>query len=537
MLIFGLMLLSSTIFLELVSGENYSERYRLQVHYSLPSGWLNDPNGLIFHGGVYHLFYQNYPYNKLWGPMHWGHAVSTDLIHWETLPVAIKPEDDGDIFSGCCVVDNKNVTGFSKNGIEPLVALFTLSKNGYQSQAMAYSYDNGVSFTRYDWNPVIENPSLVDFRDPNVIERNGIYYMAVAANDRIIFYSSTDLLSWTKLSEFGASPSQGDKSGVWECPAIVALTDENGTEYHVLIVSENGDAAGSVMQYFIGRFDGSYFVNLNGAATTLWLDHGPDNYAAVPFHNDPHGRVILIGWMSNWLYAQEIPTSTWRGQMTIPRALGLKTVNGNVYVVQQPIDDLLSIADTSKNWKIAESISVGTSFTYNLSKESSIESSLLLLEYVFDIENAQSGIVEFRFSNSHNEFVSFAYIAQEKVYQLDRTKSGKTSFSNRFANEKLTFDRIDNSDNITGRIILDVASIEIFADDGLNTFSALYFPTEPFNEVTINFAFDGDDETNSVVINELSLTPLKSIWSSSTAVRASAGTIFVFSFFLRSFMN
>lgn len=526
---FTLIVLSCAIIcLELISCQNYSEQYRLQVHYSLPDGWLNDPNGLIVHGGAYHLFYQNYPYNKIWGPMHWGHATSADLIHWETLPVAIKPEDDGDIFSGCCVVDDKNVTGFSRDAVEPLIALFTLSKNGNQSQAMAYSYDNGATFTRYDWNPVIENPSLADFRDPNVIERNGTFFMVLAAFDRVMFYSSKDLLAWTGVSEFGESPSQGDKTGVWECPAIVALKDEDGTEHDVLIVSENGDAAGSLMQYFIGKFDGSEFVNQNDATTTLWLDHGPDNYAAVPYHNDPYGRVILIGWMSNWLYAQDIPTSTWRGQMTIPRELGIKTVNGNVHVVQQPIANLSSIADTSKVWKLASPVDVRSSLTYDLTGEASIESSLLSLEYVFDIQNAKSGKIDFRFGNSHNEFLSFAYLPQNRTYELDRRNSGKISFSSRFAAEKLTVDRIDNSNNITGRIILDVASIEIFADGGLDTFSAIFFPTEPFNKLAVDIAFDSDDQTSSVIIKEFSVTPLKSIWSSSTAVHASAATIFIF---------
>lgn len=532
MLRFVLMLNIWAIFSESIIGQNYSEPYRLQVHYSLPSGWLNDPNGLIFHDGVYHLFYQNYPYNKIWGPMHWGHAISSDLIHWQTLPVAIKPEDDGDVFSGCCVADVRNVTGFAKDGIETLFALFTLSKNGNQSQAVAYSYDNGVTFTRYDGNPVIKNPSLPDFRDPNVIERDGTYYMALAANDRIIFYSSRDLLSWTERSQFGVSPYEGDKSGVWECPAVVSLKDEQGDEHDVLVVSENGDTAGSVMQYFIGKFDGTQFVNRNNVTTVLWLDHGPDNYAAVPFHNDPQDRVILIGWMNNWLYGQNIPTSTWRGQMTIPRELGLKTVNGNLHVVQQPIAELRSIADNSKHWKLTSPIDVGSSRTYNLTEQASIESSLLLIEYVFDIQNAKSGIIDFRFSNSHNEFLSFAYTVQDQIYQLDRTNSGQTLFSNRFANEKLTTHRIDTSNNLAGRIVLDVASIEIFADEGLDTFSVLFFPTEPFNEVTINFTFDGDDDGSSVIaINELSVTPLTSIWSSSTTLRISAASILISAIF------
>lgn len=188
------------------------EKYRLQLHFSVPLGWLNDPNGLVYHHGIYHLFYQHHPYSNKWGPMHWGHAQSTDLIHWQNMPIALQPYDKGAIFSGCCVSDTQNVTGLGQSSpataTHPLIAIYTLDNSGNQSQAMAYSLDDGVTWTTYDSNPIVPNPGFVDFRDPNIIVRDGKFYMALAAGDRIMFYSSDDLKAWTRQQEFGLVPNQ-----------------------------------------------------------------------------------------------------------------------------------------------------------------------------------------------------------------------------------------------------------------------------------------------------------------------------------------
>lgn len=183
------------------------EKYRLQLHFSVPFGWLNDPNGLVYHNGIYHLFYQHHPFSNKWGPMHWGHAQSTDLIHWQNMPIALRPYDKGAIFSGCCVSDTENVTGLGQR-THPLIAIYTLDNSGAQSQAMAYSLDDGVTWTTYESNPIVQNPGFVDFRDPNIIQRDGKFHMALAAGDRIMFYSSNDLKAWTRQLEFGAVPNQ-----------------------------------------------------------------------------------------------------------------------------------------------------------------------------------------------------------------------------------------------------------------------------------------------------------------------------------------
>lgn len=295
------------ISLAIVNGQTYNEKYRLQLHPSVPSGWANDPNGLIYFNGYYHMFYQHNPNDTKAGNVHWGHFRSTDLIHWENLPIALYRFNGYDIFSGCCVSDEKNLTGFasaSKDDETPLIAIFSMNKDKAQSQGMAYSLDNGINWTMYDKNPILPNPDLKkspDFRDPNIIERNGNFIMSLAVNDRISFYGSNNYKDWKWMSDFGVDPAEGDKCGQWECPSLFSLKDEQNNEHDILIVSENPCKNGSVLQYFVGKFDGVQFKNYN-QTKVLWAENGPDNYAAIPFHNDPRGRIVLIGWMSNWLY-------------------------------------------------------------------------------------------------------------------------------------------------------------------------------------------------------------------------------------------
>lgn len=499
-----------------MNGQNYQEQYRLQLHFSMPSGWANDPNGLIYHNGFYHLFYQHNPVSTVWGPMHWGHAISPDLIHWEHLPIALEPFEMGDIFSGCCVVDTNNVTGWSESVTQlPVIAIYTLHNESAQAQSIAYSSDNGVSWTHYDMGrPVIANPGIEDFRDPNVFERNGVFYMTLAVKDRIRFYSSIDLKEWQELSDFGLSPNEGDKSGVWECPAMVTLKDERGIEHDILIVSENGDERGSLLQYFVGKFDGTTFKTYN-QSRVLWAENGFDNYAAVPYHNDPNGRIILIGWMSNWLYGQVIPTSGWRGQMTIPRKLGLRTIDGDVHLIQQPIDELYDLYDTQRHWSLVapEAVQGADTYIFELGLRFRTDS-ILSMEYTIDIGHAHGGKIGLQFSNSHNEFISFHYDITERIYELDRRNSGNVSFNERFANTLARVKRIATDNKLTARIILDVASIEIFADDGLNTFSALFFPSEPYEVIKVIGALS--NVSSYVTIERLSVNALNSIWHDST---------------------
>lgn len=225
----------STIFLLSVKGQSYDEKYRLQVHYSVKAGWANDPNRLIYAGGYYHLFYQFSPYDTIFGLVHWGHARSKDLVHWENMPIALKPYDNGKIYSGCCVFDEKNVTGFAlkygenvEQSKKPLIAIYTHKEIGgaeTESQALAYSFDDGITWTQYADNPIIKNPGIYDFRDPMIFQRNGRFYMALVVCDRVRFLSSTDLITWNVESDFGVNPDEGDKTGIWECPWLITLKE------------------------------------------------------------------------------------------------------------------------------------------------------------------------------------------------------------------------------------------------------------------------------------------------------------------------
>jgi sucrose-6-phosphate hydrolase SacC (GH32 family) len=285
---------------------------------------MNDPNGLVWHKGEYHLFFQHNPQGTQWGHMSWGHAVSKDLLTWEELPVAIAEDQDGAIFSGSAVSDG-----------DDLVAFYTRHTETNQSQCIARSTDNGRTFVKYENNPVLDE-NKKDFRDPKVFRYRDYWIMCVAQphEHQISFYSSADLITWKHLSDFGPAAAQG---GVWECPDLFPLT-LNNKEVWVLIVSLNpGGLYGSGTQYFIGDFDGTTFVPRYSTDKPRWLDYGKDNYAGVTFSNEPNGRRILIGWLANWSDVKNHPSTSWTTQMTIPRELGLAEVNGEIVLTQQPI--------------------------------------------------------------------------------------------------------------------------------------------------------------------------------------------------------
>ena len=301
---------------------------------------MNDPNGLVFADGVYHLFFQYHPDGLTWGPMHWGHATSRDLRHWDEQPIALYPDDLGMIFSGSIVIDCDNTSGLGRDGKAAWVAIFThhdplkekAGGNVHQYQSIAFSVDDGASWTKYTGNPVLPNPGIKDFRDPKIFwyDDTQRWIMSLAAGDRILFYSSPDLKNWVLESEFdGFDIATGN---VVECPDLVAL-DFEGRKRWVLIVSFVSGApnGGSGTRYVVGDFDGYRFVAEH--VDVRWLDHGPDNYAGVTFHNTGD-QVLLLGWMSNWLYAQAVPTAPWRSAMTLPRELSLVGADGRAMLSQ-----------------------------------------------------------------------------------------------------------------------------------------------------------------------------------------------------------
>lgn len=301
---------------------------------------------------------------------------------------------------------------------------------------------------------------------------------------------------------------------MWECPSLVSLKDESGADHDILIVSENGDSKGSLMQYFVGKFNGENFVSDDATRATSWVDHGPDNYAAVPYHNDPKSRPVIIGWMSNWLYAANTPTA-WRGQMTIPRVLGLKTVNEKIYLTQTPIEELAEIKDSTKTWSLPEPQKITGQKVANISSSVTFETGpLIQLEYETDLDTASDGTFEIRLGNYLGEYVSFYYNLTSKTYGFDRSHSGRVDFNARFANESLVRPRIQVTSALKGQIILDTASVEIFADDGLDTFSGIFYPTIPFkNVLVIGDIKAGEDGTEkSVTLKTMTINVLKGIW-------------------------
>ena len=458
------------------------EQHRPLFHFSPPTKWVNDPNGMVYYKGEYHLFYQHYPDASVWGPMHWGHAISKDLVQWENMPIALYPDSLGYIFSGSAVADLQNTSGFGKKGGEtPLVAIYTYhdpigekaKRNDFQTQGIAYSLDKGRTWIKYTGNPVVKNPGIRDFRDPKVFwhASKKQWVMLLAAVDHIDFYTSKNLKEWVKAGEFGKGA--GAQGGVWECPDLfpMKVVGKNETKW-VLIVNINPGApnGGSGTQYFVGQFDGKNFKNDNPDDKILWFDYGKDNYAGVTWANNPDGRRLLIGWMSNWQYATTVPTTTWRNAMTIPRELGLHSTSKGLRLFQKPVREtkLLrggssSIASTSvEGFK-----NIGNQF---VEKEISIS---------FDLNKTTAKEFGIVLSNSKNEKVEIGYDVASKQFYIDRTESGKKDFSKDYAVKQFA-PRLSQSNIVTMHLLIDVASVELFADNGSTTMTSIHFPNEDF---------------------------------------------------------
>lgn len=298
--------------------------YRPKFHFAPARNWMNDPNGLVWHNGEYHLFFQHNPFGTKWGHMSWGHAVSKDLLNWAELPVAIAEDEDGAIFSGSAISQG-----------DEIVAFYTRHTDSHQSQCMARSVDGGRTFVKYEENPVLDEGKK-DFRDPKVFRFQDHWIMCVAQplDRQISFYKSEDLINWEHLSNFGPAAAV---EGIWECPDLFPL-NLDGEEFWVLLVSLNpGGLYGSGTQYFIGDFDGRVFTPKYSTAEPRWLDFGKDNYAGVTFNNEPNGHRIFIGWMANWEDVKEHPETSWTCQMTVPRELGLNRYLGEVLLTQKPL--------------------------------------------------------------------------------------------------------------------------------------------------------------------------------------------------------
>jgi fructan beta-fructosidase len=474
------------------SFDAFNEPYRPAFHFSPDSMWMNDPNGMVWYQGEYHLFFQHFPGGNTWGPMHWGHAVSRDLVHWEQLPIALYPDSLGYIFSGSAVIDHDNRSGLGTAEHPPMVAIFThhnpqLEATGsdlFQYQSIAYSTNRGRSWTKYEGNPVLNNPGIRDFRDPKVnwFEPGKKWIMTLAAQDRIMFYSSSDLIRWSYESEFGET--LGAHGGVWECPDLFTL-QVNGKTKWVLLVSLNpgGPNGGSGTQYFVGEFDGNRFISQNPSPDPLWIDYGKDNYAGVTWSGIPEedGRRIFLGWMSNWQYANQVPTERWRNAMTLPRELLLVEEGDHIRIRSRPVGEIELLR--------VDKISLETEEIMGRKEilgPPDTGDGLLEMDLVIEPLTVTSGSPEGSFGiflcNSQDTLkVEFDPGSQEVV--IDRTRSGNDSFSPEFPGLQRAPLPAVREGRIRLHAFVDRASIELFINEGECVMTEIFFPSTPYDRL------------------------------------------------------
>ncbi len=424
------------------------EKYRPVYHHTPKWGWMNDPNGMFYKDGVWHLYYQWNPYGSQWENMTWGHSTSRDLVHWEQQNTAIEPDALGSIFSGSAVVDKDNTAGF---GAGAIVAMYT-SAGRHQTQSIAYSTDGGRTFTKYAGNPVITYPAP-DFRDPKVFWHEGTkrWIVVLAVGQEVQFYSSKNLKEWTYESSFGHG--YGNHEGVWECPDMLEF--DGGKWVLLLNINPGGPYGGSATQYFTGTFDGHRFVCDSKPSTTKWMDYGKDHYATVTFSNAPDGRHVALAWMSNWQYAGVVPTMQFRSANSVPRDLGLFTSGDETYLSNVPSKEM----DAVRGKQIKKPANV--------------------CEIVVDVKG--SSVITLQ--NGKGEKVVMRYDETERTFAMDRRESGITSFSDAFPVETVapTHGVIRQL-----RIFVDNASIEAFDSEGKMVMTNTVFPTEPYNMIKVS---------------------------------------------------
>ena len=466
------------------------EKFRPTYHFSPLYGWMNDPNGMVYKDGEYHLFYQHNPYGSKWGNMHWGHAISKDLINWEHRPDAITPDALGTIFSGSAVVDTDNTAGF---GAGAIVAIYTQNSDR-QVQSIAYSTDNGRSFTKYENNPVLTSDAR-DFRDPKVFwhKETQRWIMLLAVGQEMQIFSSSNLKDWAFESSFGEG--QGAHGGVWECPDLFELpVDGTNEKKWVLLCNLNpgGPFGGSATQYFVGTFNGKEFVN-ESPSKTKWMDWGKDHYATVTWSDAPDNRRIAIAWMSNWQYANDVPTFQYRSPNSVPRDLSLFTVDGETYLQSAPSPELLKLRDISKK----------RSFKVNGTRtiKDMIAGNEGAYEIELTIENQHADVIGLRLYNDKGEEVDMQYNMTEKKFSMDRRKSGEVGFNENFP--MLTWTTIESGkDELKLRLFVDKSSVEAFGDGGRFVMTNQVFPSEPYTHIDF-YSKGGAYKVDSFVIYKL----------------------------------
>jgi fructan beta-fructosidase len=493
-----------------------AELYRPNFHFTPKKGWMNDPNGMFYADGYYHLYFQHYPEKNVWGPMHWGHAISKDMIKWEEQPIAIYPDKEKYIFSGSAVVDTHNTSGFGIGGKAPIVAIYTLhdmekGKDGKldtEQQDIAYSTDGGFTFKKFDeGNPVVKNPGIRDFRDPKVSwdDARKQWIMVVAASDRDHLYGSKDLKNWKFLSEFGKD--LGAHESVWECPDFFQIKVEGTNEKKWVLLQSLGQGAangGSGTQYFVGDFDGiNFIVDANfeqriKKEKAVWIDYGKDNYAGVTWNNIPasDGRRLFIGWMVSLDYGGSVPTNAWRSSMTTPREIQLIKKGNEYNLISNPVKEINKYV--SKSIKTKSLKSKGKLAFLESSKANFAQSIIS-----FDLKNLKQDTYSFTLSNGIGESLTFGLNNSENYLFVDRSKAGKIDFSDKFASivHKAKLDK--NQKEATFKVILDKTSIEIFYNNGEKVMTEIFFLNQPFNSISAS-SKEGIEIAN-LVFNQLSI--------------------------------
>jgi sucrose-6-phosphate hydrolase SacC (GH32 family) len=448
------------------------EPLRPGFHFTPERNFMNDPNGLIFFDGEYHLFYQHNPFGERWGHMSWGHAVSGDLLHWRHLPVALHEENGVMVFSGSAVVDADDTSGFC-GGRPCLVAIFTGHTPDRQTQNLAFSRDRGRTWTKFAGNPVLDL-GRKDFRDPKVFWHGdtGRWIMVAVLPDehKVRFFASQDLKRWEALSDFGPAGATG---GVWECPDLfpLAVEGEPKTTRWVLDVDINpgGIAGGSGGQYFVGSFDGTRFVDDNPPETTLWADYGKDFYASLSFSNmeSTDGRRVWMGWMSNWLYANEEPTSPWRGLQSAPRVLSLRRLPGGLRLAQSPIAELASLRESATPRLVSRAADLPPS-----------------ADIALDVVPGDWREAGLRLSNAAGEEVVIGVAAPPLELFVDRRKSRRTPFHEAYPGRHAG-PVVWRDGRISLRLLFDRTALEVFANDGETVISERVYPTRPLTRLEL----------------------------------------------------
>jgi len=442
-----------------ISGADTSEVYRPLYHFSPEAHWMNDPNGMFYKDGTYHLYFQYYPEGNQWGPMHWGHASTKDLVHWTEHPIAIYPDTAlGYIFSGSAVIDTFNVSGLGMDSAQPpIIAMYTFHKRpgDVQTQGISYSLDGGMTYEFYEGNPVLPNPELKDFRDPKMMWDGKQWICVLTVGQEIAFYGSQNLLDWTPLSRF--SGEYGNHGGVWECPELFSLTTEKGIRKDILLVSIGSGApnGGSGTQYFVGHWDGKEFIAEHD--DQRYMDWGRDNYAGVNWWNAPtnRGKKLFMGWMSNWDYAQVVPTYKWRSSMTLPRELSLVELDGQFRIKQQ------------------FRLDGGNGFRANLEPTMGLRGA-----NTFGINFSTEPQWSLRMTSAAGDTLDI-WTTVDSIY-IDRSKCGLVDFEASFKN---VMRGPRKTNGAAYKMYMDVMSLELLADDGLTAMTATFFPKAPFNKL------------------------------------------------------